>query len=75
MVYFATPLGIQICEANGRLAAILNPPEYGAITNLVFGGKDRDWLYVTENGKLFRRHTRVKGVAPGSPEKPPKPSL
>lgn len=74
-VYFATPLGIQVCEANGRLAAILNPPEYGTLSNLVFGGKDRDWLYVTENGKLFRRHTRVKGVAPGSPEKPPKPSL
>ena len=74
-VYFATPLGIQICEANGRLAAILNPPEHGAISNLVFGGKDRDWLYVTENGKLFRRHTRVKSVVPGSPEKPPKPSL
>lgn len=75
MVFFATPLGIQVCEANGRLAAILNPPEHGNIVNLVFGGKDRDWLYITENGKLFRRHTRVKGVAPGSPEKPPKPSL
>jgi sugar lactone lactonase YvrE/predicted esterase len=74
-VYFATPLGIQVCEANGRLAAILNPPEYGTINNLVFGGKDRDWLYVTEDGKLFRRHTRVRGVASGSPEKPPKPSL
>lgn len=75
MVYFATPLGIQVCEANGRLAAILNPPEHGTITHLVFGGKDRDWLYVTENGKLFRRHTNVKGTVPGSPEKPPKPSL
>src|SRR5207302_2835321 len=26
-VYFATALGIQVCEANGRVAMILNPPE------------------------------------------------
>ena len=32
-VYFATPLGVQMCEANGRTAAILNSPEPGAITH------------------------------------------
>lgn len=74
-LYFATPLGIQVCEANGRVAQILNPPEHGALTSLAFGGKDLNWLYVTENGKLFRRPVKVTGTAPWSPQKPPKPPL
>jgi len=52
-VYFATPLGIQICEANGRVATILNNPAVDAVTNLTFAGKNLDWLYVTAGGKLF----------------------
>ncbi len=74
-VYFATPLGIQVCEANGRVAMILNPPEHGAITSLAFAGKDFDWLYVTEGGKLFRRQAKVKGVPAWAPAKLPKPPL
>jgi gluconolactonase len=74
-VYFATPLGIQGSEANGRVAMILNPPEYGAITTLAFGGKEFNWLYVTENSKLFRRPVKVTGAAPWNPIKLPKPPL
>ena len=74
-VYFATPLGIQVCEANGRVAMILNPPEYGAVSSLAFGGKDQDWLYVTEGGKVFRRPVKVKGVAAWAPTKLPRPPL
>jgi enterochelin esterase-like enzyme len=74
-VYFATPLGIQICEANGRVAAILNPPEHGAVTNVYFGGKDLNYLYAAENGKLFRRPAKMTGTSVSSPEKPPKPPL
>lgn len=74
-VYFATPLGVQVCEANGRVAMILNPPEHGAITSLAFAGKDFDWLYVTEGGKLFRRQVKVKGVPAWAPAKLPKPPL
>jgi gluconolactonase len=70
-VYFATPSGIQYCEANGRVAGILNPPEPGAITDLVFAGKKLDWLYIAENGKLFRRPVKVTGTAVGTPVKPP----
>jgi enterochelin esterase-like enzyme/sugar lactone lactonase YvrE len=73
--YFATPSGVQICEANGRLAEILNSPEHGAITSVIFGGKDLDWLYVAENGKLFRRPVKVRGTRPTAPVKPPNPPL
>jgi sugar lactone lactonase YvrE len=74
-VYFATPLGIQVTEANGRLAAILNPPEYGTIAGFTFAGKDLNWLYAAEGGKLFRRAGKVKGVAPWAVVKPPRPPL
>ena len=74
-VYFATPFGLQVCEANGRVAEILNPPEHGGISGAVFAGKNRDWLYVSEGNKLFRRPVKVTGAAPDAPVKPPKPPL
>jgi enterochelin esterase-like enzyme/sugar lactone lactonase YvrE len=73
--YFATPLGIQVCEANGRVAQILNPPEPGAITSVAFGGKDLNYLYVTEGGNVFRRPVKVNGTPSWFPVKPPKPPL
>ena len=74
-VYFATPLGVQMCEANGRTALVLNSPEIGAVTSLLFGGKDLNWLYVTEGAHLFRRPVKVTGTASWAPVKPPKPPL
>jgi sugar lactone lactonase YvrE/predicted esterase len=74
-VYFATAIGIQVCEANGRVAQILNPPEPGVVTSLIFGGKELNWLYVSEGGKVFRRPVKVKGVSAWAPMKPPKPPL
>jgi gluconolactonase len=74
-VYFATPLGIQVCEANGRVAQILNPPEHGAVTALAFAGPETNWLFVAQGAKLFRRPVKVNGNVPWAPLKPPKPPL
>ncbi len=74
-VYFATPTGVQMCEANGRMSAVFNPPEHGAVSSVVFGGKKMDWMYVAEGGKLFRRPVKVTGVAAGTLVKLPKPPL
>jgi hypothetical protein len=74
-VYFATPPGIQFCEANGRVAGILNPPEHGVVKELTFAGKNLDWFYVAEGGKLFRRSVKVTGAAVSNPTKPPKAPL
>jgi gluconolactonase len=74
-VYFATPLGVQVCEANGRVAMILNPPERGPVTSVAFGGDERNWLYVTVNGKTYRREAKVKGVPPSQVAKLPRPPL
>jgi len=74
-VYFATALGIQLCEANGRAAAILSKPELGMVTGIAFGGKDLNWIYATEDGKLFRRPSLRKGIAAWVVSKPPQPPL
>jgi sugar lactone lactonase YvrE/predicted esterase len=74
-VYFATPLGIQVCEANGRVAMILNSPVHGNVSVIAFGGKELDWLYASVGGKVFRRPVKVKGVAGWEAVKLPKPPL
>lgn len=74
-VYFASAVGIQVCEANGRVAAILNPPPHGSVTSLAFAGKDMNWLYVAEGNRLFRRPMKVKGVPSWAPAPLPKPPL
>jgi sugar lactone lactonase YvrE/predicted esterase len=74
-VYFATPFGVQMCEANGRMAAVFNPPEHGEVSSAVFAGKKMDWMYVAEGGRLYRRQVKVTGVAAWSLVKLPKPPL
>jgi enterochelin esterase-like enzyme/sugar lactone lactonase YvrE len=74
-VYWATGLGIQFCEQNGRCAAILSKPERGTINGIAFGGPKMNWLYVAEGDKLFRRETKSTGVTAWSPVKPPNPPL
>ncbi len=76
MVYFATPLGIQICMENGRVVEILNPPVPGASLNAItFAGGDTNWIYVAESGKLYRRPVKVTGANAWTVVKPPKPTL
>jgi sugar lactone lactonase YvrE len=74
-VYFADAVGIQICEPIGRCAQILAKPEFGTLSSIAFGGKDQNWLYVTEGGKLFRRPVKHTGVTAWTPVKPPRPPL
>lgn len=75
-VYFATTIGVQIAEANGRIAMILNSPiPDEPIDNIAFGGPAHDWLYVTVQGKLFRRKMKTHAIPVDKPEKPPQPPL
>jgi gluconolactonase len=77
-VYFATPLGIQICMENGRVMEILNPPIPGGgpLTAITFAANENaSWIYVAQDGKLFRRHVKVTGANAWTVVKPPKPTL
>jgi sugar lactone lactonase YvrE len=73
--YFATALGIQLCEQNGRCGAILGKPEHGEFSAITYGGPELGWLYAVEGNKLFRRQVKTRGVDISTRVKPPKPPL
>jgi gluconolactonase len=74
-LYVATREGLQICDAPGRVIGILNKPQPGPLSNVVFGGPDLKTLYVTAGDKVFRRKMRRQGVTSWAPVKPPVPRL
>ena len=74
-LYIATKMGVQVCDQPGRVVAIINKPQAGPLSNVVFGGPDLRTLYVTAGDKVFRRAIRRKGVFPWAPLKPPVPGL
>lgn len=74
-LYVATRLGIQICDAPGRVVAIVNNPQNLQPSNCVFGGPGLDYLYSTNREKVFRRKLRRKGLRSWTSIKPPQPGL
>jgi gluconolactonase len=73
--YVTTRTGLQVCDQIGRVVAILNKPQPGPLSNVVFAGPDLESLYVTAGDKVFRRHVRRKGTLPWAPVEPPVPRL
>jgi gluconolactonase len=63
-LYVATELGVQVCDQNGRVRAILSLPGSG-VSSLWFGGEKLDTLFVTCGGKIYKRKLKVTG-APSS---------
>jgi len=76
-IYVASRLGIQILDQTGRVNAIIPVPESkGLPSNLCFGGRDFDTLYVTEADKVYRRKLKVRGANNfEQPYKPARPRL
>ncbi|MCE0497457.1 MAG: SMP-30/gluconolactonase/LRE family protein [Methylacidiphilales bacterium] len=64
-LYAATRMGIQVCDQNGRVRAILPlPTPCGPVCSLCFGGEHFDILYATDGTQVFKRHLKVPGFAP-----------
>jgi gluconolactonase len=76
-MFVASRLGVQILDQLGRVEAILPiPPSNGQASNVCFGGKDFDILYVSAGDKVFRRKLKTRGVnAFDKPIKPANPRL
>ena len=74
-LYVATRMGIQICDQAGRVNCIIPTPN-GKISNLEFGGENRDTLIATCGDRVYSRKVKVKG-APSflPPIKPQAPRL
>lgn len=75
-LYVATNIGIQVLDQLGRVHFIFASPHNERITNVVFGGANRNELYITVGDKVFKRKINTNGVTPNlGPVKPPKPGL
>jgi gluconolactonase len=76
-LYVATSLGVQFCDQAGRVNGILLKPESGVwATDVCFGGKNFDELYLTAGDKVWKRKMSAKGVLPfKEPIVPPAPRL
>ncbi len=62
-LYVATSQGVQVCDPQGRVSAILRPPGAGDLTNVFFAGPGLQWLYVTGIDRIYRRPAKRQGVA------------
>jgi sugar lactone lactonase YvrE/enterochelin esterase-like enzyme len=60
-VYVTSRLGIQVLDQTGRVNAILPVPS-GQASNVCFGGRGFDVLYVTCVDKVYRRKLKTRGV-------------
>jgi gluconolactonase len=66
-LYVATRMGIQVCDQNGRVRAILPlPSPSGPVRSLCFAGEHFDVLYATDGKQVFARRLKVRGWAPWS---------
>jgi sugar lactone lactonase YvrE len=71
-VFVATRIGIQVLDQLGRVNAILPvPPSNGQASNMCFGGRDFNILYVSAGDKVFRRKLKTRGA--NTFDKPMKP--
>ena len=74
--YVTTALGLQVLDQPGRVHIILDKPSDGWLSNVVFGGAERDTLFVTCGDRVFKRKIRTRGVNPWqAPLKQPRPRL
>lgn len=66
-LWVASEIGIQVCDRNGRVRAILPFPTARPVTALCFGGPKFDTVYATDGRRLFRRKLAVRGYLPWMP--------
>jgi enterochelin esterase-like enzyme len=74
-LYVATRMGIQVCDQAGRVNAIIPTPS-GPVTDLCFGGPERNVLYAACGDAIYKRKVKPQGVDPSeAPIKPKAPRL
>jgi len=62
-LYVATDIGVQVCDQNGRVRAILSLPG-GPVSELWFDPANLNILFVKCGGKLYKRKLKVTGAPP-----------
>lgn len=61
--YVATALGVQVFDPTGRLCGVLPKPQADKpLTSVMLSGANREYLYVTNGDKVFRRKVQATGA-------------
>lgn len=75
-LYVSSSHGVQVLDQLGRVNLVLRKPSSGWLSNVAFGGPNRDELYATCGDKVFKRKLRAKGAFSfEAPINPPRPGL
>jgi sugar lactone lactonase YvrE len=75
-LYVTTQLGLQVLDQLGRVNLIIAKPQPAWLSNVVFGGRELDTLYVTCADKVYRRKVTARGaVSWQQAVMPPRPRL
>lgn len=61
-LYVATNIGVQVCDRQGRVTAVIDAPGRDGVSNVFFGGPGLQWLYVTDWDKVYRRPVKRRGA-------------
>lgn len=62
-LYVTSYAGVQMFDPTGRMGGVIAKPHGGSLANVVFGGPKRNVMYVTAGDRVYRRKTKVQGVA------------
>ena len=63
--YVTSALGVQVFDPLGRLCGVLPKPQPDKpLTSCALSGPQREYLYVTNGDKIFRRKVQATGNAP-----------
>ena len=54
-LYVATKFGVQVCDRNGKVTALIDHPTKAWVSNVFFAGRGLKWLYMTDGDKMYRR--------------------
>lgn len=60
-LYVATSAGVQVCDHNGRVRAILSLPS-GNVSSLCFAGEKKDLLFIVSGGRIYYRRLKIQGA-------------
>lgn len=61
-LFVCTHVGLQMFDPTGRPSGAIAKPQNKFLSNVKFGGKEFDTLYVTSSDKVFSRKTKTKGT-------------
>lgn len=61
-IYVCTTKGLQVYDTTGRYCGAVSKPQRAFLSNVAFGGKDLDTIYVTCSDKVYKRKLNTRGV-------------